>query len=962
MQHLNSRNIMTPVLRFFERCIAVFLILLMTSNSLFSVSVAFADAPASDPSSGEQDSAALIENVPASNSESGASASTTPNNAPSVVTTGDATSVTESVSASNQNITSVSATTSSTSVPLIATTTVNADNSADVSNMSTTSAETGANGATGSGPVAIGSGNAFAAANVINVVNTNIVDSNGFLFLLNRIFGGTLDLSHLFEPFGKSNTDAATSSCSLVSCTQSQTTFNSNATNTASIDNAVVVRAATGGNSATSSTSALVETGNAYAAANVFNVANLNIEKSNYLLISVNNLGDLIGDIILPGKEFFANFFSGFGTSPSTLSVTTNNMANIVNDVSTNTDTGGNVASTTLGKIDTGTSTGGAGITNVVNSNQIGGRKVYILLRVYGDWGGKVFGLPEGVSWSETPNGVEIISNATGTSVNVPGVSAVAHDNTASISNAIQVTALTGDNHVDAPSAQIKTGNAYAAANVVNLANTNIVGENWIFAIFNILGNFSGNISFGRPNLWIGTSISLPGGQAEPGSNVAYTFTIANRGDADANHVRLALLPDSPVLQFDTATSTGATWDIGTIRAGTSVIIERIAHIATNSSGMTIPFTAHVTSDETDSDLKDNTDNLPLTIATPSSGGTRVDYTPSSDLRLTSTSSASAITAPGAIDVTLKITNRGGPAYHSILVDTITDPHGTVISQKAWNLDTIKGHEDITVTYTATFGTSSPEGFYTNHAQVKAISRYPDFAYGNWGDSEMLIDRFYVNAAKITTAAVPDTKTVCEPYMTSYIGPLFKNGVSDVQKLQRFLQEEENIPLKLTGRYDSETKKAVAAFQEKHREITLDPWGVKKGTGVVYYTTQHLINELHCKKTGVFSFASVDNLKPEQLEEISKFRRLLESTSTPQSTDKIGLKPVQKIKNKGIAKVKKQVLVLQSSTEPLKLVTIANYADASSAENSQIQTPKESNFFTGVIRIIQKFSSINGNN
>ena len=48
----------------------------------------------------------------------------------------------------------------------------------------------------------IDTGDAFAYANIINVVNTNILNSNGFLFFLNSLFGnGTLDLNDYFSFF-----------------------------------------------------------------------------------------------------------------------------------------------------------------------------------------------------------------------------------------------------------------------------------------------------------------------------------------------------------------------------------------------------------------------------------------------------------------------------------------------------------------------------------------------------------------------------------------------------------------------------------------------------------------------------------------------------------------------------------------------------------------------------------------
>src|SRR5690606_13875134 len=96
--------------------------------------------------------------------------------------------------------------------------------------------------------------------------------------------------------------------------------------------------------------------------------------------------------------------------------------------------------------------------------------------------------------------------------------------NTASITNNVDVVALTGENAISgSETALICTGTAYAGANIMNVANATVVGRNWMLAIINILGDFNGNIAFGRPDLWIGGQANVPNA-IKNGNEIEYTL------------------------------------------------------------------------------------------------------------------------------------------------------------------------------------------------------------------------------------------------------------------------------------------------------------------------------------------------------------------------------------------------------------------------------------------------------
>ncbi|MEK7509900.1 MAG: immunoglobulin-like domain-containing protein [Patescibacteria group bacterium] len=86
--------------------------------------------------------------------------------------------------------------------------------------------------------------------------------------------------------------------------------------------------------------------------------------------------------------------------------------------------------------------------------------------------------------------------------------------------------------------------------------------------------------------------------------------------------------------------------------------------------------------------------------------------------------------------------------------------------------------------------------------------------------------------------------------LTNYIGQDTDN-VEDVVFLQNFLNKELGTTLDVNGIFDEITKKAVEAFQLKYWEEILKPWvpfglSVDEPTGIVYKTTQRMINMLSC--------------------------------------------------------------------------------------------------------------------
>src|SRR3989338_1809204 len=361
------------------------------------------------------------------------------------IVTGDATAETETVSEVNVNEveTQPSPEASAGDAEGVPSLDVSIDNEGVVENEATTTAATGENNASSTSETEITTGDAYASANVVSVVNLNLVESNGFLYLLNNFLQslGHIDL-RLFTP----SETPPDNPCGTPTCDDLASTLSVETENDALISNVVIVRSSTGSNSATGS-DALINTGNAYAGANVVNIANTNIINSNYLLFAFNNFGGWDGDLIFPNSDFFSSFFtSSFLGGGANVSNT--NSANIENEVETSAETGENGAEGDGSLIETGNALAGSNVTNVVNTNLFNSPTFFVVFRIFGNWNGSVFNAPEGISWVETPSGLELFSTDQDSENNMVSDGNMDLDvetnNTANIRNNVKVFAISG--------------------------------------------------------------------------------------------------------------------------------------------------------------------------------------------------------------------------------------------------------------------------------------------------------------------------------------------------------------------------------------------------------------------------------------------------------------------------------------------------------------------------------------
>lgn len=610
-------------------------------------------------------------------------------------------------------------------------------NEAVAENEITADAQTGDNAASADdGFVSVDTGDAYASANITNIVNSNFVGSEGYFQLLNyfgNLFG---DISLM---------PASNPSCSFF-CFLTQLLVQNQ--NSGTVLNDISVFASTGGNRATSTEGdASINTGNAFAAANSINMVNTNVIGSDYLAFIMNAFGSWEGDLELPPGSFFEELDSNcLLCAADVTEIGNTNSAAIENSLISDASSGANEVVTPGGgdgSITTGSAISASNVLSIANTNVFGNNLMLMYVRTLGNWRGRVFSLPKGITVVRTEGGFIIDGFSSGV-IGKTGIggawatTTVANTNSAFIKNAISASALTGGNKASgALRAGITTGNAFAATNVINIANTNIMGRNWILAVINIFGDWVGDVAFGRPNLWIGASAEGPSTLGE-GSLSDITLSYRNNGNspatdavltADIGEYMRVVDARGGVVDHDKKT---ITWSLGAVAPGVSGSVSYRAQVdnapAGDSENVVL---ASATLYEDDASSLDNTDELRLDIYKKP----RESYLGASQiyarLEIKKERRGVGIALAGS-DVAYAVTvvNKGaGQAYHVVVEDDITDSEGETINSQSWDLDTVYPGEEIMIDYTIQFASSTPEGMYTN----AALARWYD-ENGNYVD------------------------------------------------------------------------------------------------------------------------------------------------------------------------------------------------------------------------------------
>ena len=342
-------------------------------------------------------------------------------------------------------------------------------------------------------------------------------------------------------------------------------------------------------------------------------------------------------------------------------------------------------------------------------------------------------------------------NNGASRAVDVTGTS------TALIENVIHIAALSGDNAVmNGESALITSGNAYAGANIINIANANVLGRNWILAIVNIFGDFNGDIAFGRPDLWVGERVVTPS-PFHNGDSPTYRFTVINNGDAKSSNVTLRDKVDATHLDILASSipyrldeSGLLVWDLGVLPPSGAVELTLTVRIKDAPPGTEIPNEISVSGIEAESIMANNKDRTTIStyvapqfggggsasqgeqmviVITPRNSGSAIAPSPA----ITSSTKSSTSTPPEILpllimrstatssiaDMDVKspqaiiIRNPNNTKVESVIFqDILRDPEGVILSTETWELDTLLPNEEIAIGYDIAFGKHASTGTY----------------------------------------------------------------------------------------------------------------------------------------------------------------------------------------------------------------------------------------------------------
>jgi uncharacterized repeat protein (TIGR01451 family) len=591
----------------------------------------------------------------------------------------------------------------------------------------------GDNTASSTGTTTIVTGNAVASADLTNIVNTNIVNSEGAIIVeSSSLESESLDI--------RSDMSVGSSGGGCSICTSSTTITNQNM---ATVTNFILLDASSGNNSASSTGASTIITGDAYAGANAVTVANTNIVDSNFFLLAFNNLGDWSGDIIFPNEEFFAQFLNNLLSQncdcSTDIHISTTNTAELLNNISSTANSGENNANGGESTVITGNAVATSLVYNEVNQTAVNSSSFLLIIRVLGEWSGQIFNLPKGISWENSSEGIVLYSSdlidsfssnpvSSGNSGNNSSLS-IRNENNAFVENNINVSANTGENSsLGIDSNAIYTGSAFSAVNTVSILNTNIVRSNWMRGFVNILGDWSGNVSFGQPDLSLESSYESDG-PIDPGDTVTIYSKITNNGDATAHGINFEhVILDNNLRFIDEGNALKISKSISLLHPGETYEYSYKAQVSQDvpQGDNFLESKAGATADESEANYGDNSIVMKLPVYNHPifiSPLNLTSYTSTyPNISVTKTNNAtSTITAGDSIDYTIVVKNSGGKAFEGVVHDELVGASDEVIKKQQWDLGTILDGEEVTITYTVVFSSSTLPGIYNNYAWVDAL-------------------------------------------------------------------------------------------------------------------------------------------------------------------------------------------------------------------------------------------------
>lgn len=554
-------------------------------------------------------------------------------------------------------------------------------------------------------------GAAFAIATSLNITNINLVGSD-LIWLITTILGseeGNINFYDLFanlpQPANGEVPVDATITTNQTSVLQSETQAGADS-----------------GDNSGEGQSVEMETGEATAIANTVNLTNLNLVGSRGLFTVINIVGSLLGDIILPnGSHLLPSNFPWGNTQ-----VITNQEADINSSSTSDGNTGENEFEGS-GDLSTGDTTAVANTQSFANLVRIGDGWAFLIFNLFGSWNGSLVNWDPPGSERSLEYGTSVLeqewdvpqpgnNNSEGSLTVITNQNATVHSTTTAGSN-------TGMNNLKGLG-RLSTGNAFSLANDFTLANFVGVGGSLMFGIFNVIGNWVGNLVVAYPDLEVSVTDGVD--TITPGSLDEFMVTVTNRGDARANAVSLGLS-----FSGEFTPSGSSSWDIGPLGPGESKTYKAQGTVASTAlANTTIGATTLVSTQDTEESSSNNsaTDSTLVVIPPPQASEESGKDTRLPDLKINVWNNVNGFVYPGdTVLASITVANQSPfPARGVFVTGSLSNDHPMPPIPMNWKIGDLKPGERVRIEFEIGLIEELPGGAYHLSAEAKGKSEAGD--------------------------------------------------------------------------------------------------------------------------------------------------------------------------------------------------------------------------------------------
>ncbi len=531
-----------------------------------------------------------------------------------------------------------------------------------------------------------------------------------------------------------------------------------------------------------------IVTGDISVVSNMVNIVNTNIVGDGWTLAIINIVGGWTGDLVLPSlTSYIASQTDDFSLTCDDYNclnkeIANLNQAKVNNNVNVFVDSGNNQVEGNNGEVNvkTGDALAVSHIYNQVNTNINKSNWVYGTINVMGNWLGGFYGQPDsGFDVINKDGSIVFMYNPEGESADNFQESAPLSDNTllneekiedststtfsiennnkAKVNNMVEILASSGGNVIQGNEGDtdLSTGDVFALSNIMNLVNTNINGSDWTLATINIIGDWNGDLYFGKPDLQIFEVATPAEDPVRPGGVIDYVLTITNKGDAAANGVEVRTKLNPALVRIldnggGEVDGDSLVWNVDRLGVGEIVTKHYKIQIASaddiddlNINDPTIKTISQVEALEADRNIDDNkTENniriggtgapvvngygfpVQASLADSSSSvntNQLQEFNPSTTiysdlLEIEKSNNSDGLIKQGqSVIYTIKLYNTSDKVLRDVYVfDVMHGPNDEVLNEQYWSLGNVLPHEEITIDYTNAFAKDAPFGTYKN--------------------------------------------------------------------------------------------------------------------------------------------------------------------------------------------------------------------------------------------------------